>query len=426
MSLLEPGIMQVDSFLERRSDDTLRTPAPWRQDESAGAASNSVRRLLFVINSLEGGGAERVFSLLVNNIQPYLNRVEIDVVVLDDKRQRYEIAAPVKFYCLRCDGTLWQSALRFKQFLDQRRPDLVISFLTRANYLAAAFSRFYGYRCIISERSDTSSRLGGGIAGWSKKRLVRWLYPRAHSVIAVSAGIRQSLTNDYGIKDSAISVIHNPCDLPRVQQLAQQPCVMAQTGLLRNGCILATGRLVDSKRFDLLIRAYAQGNFTLPLVIMGEGPRLKDLEALASQLGVAERVLFAGFLINPYAVMARATVYVLCSELEGFPNSLLEAMGIGLPVIATNCYHGPAEILDESIMPDISGVHQARHGLLVPAGDADALHQALHLVLTNPLLKASLASRAMLRASQFTMPATVARYAEAIKRQLAAHHQEAR
>ena len=136
---------------------------------------------------------------------------------------------------------------------------------------------------------------------------------------------------------------------------------MAQTGLLRNGCILATGRLVDSKRFDLLIRAYAQGNFTLPLVIMGEGPRLKDLEALASQLGVAERVLFAGFLINPYAVMARATVYVLCSELEGFPNSLLEAMGIGLPVIATNCYHGPAEILDESIMPDISGVAQAPH-----------------------------------------------------------------
>lgn len=426
MTLLDPGIMQVDSILERRSDDTLEAPTPWRQSGGAATVSTSVRRLLFVINSLEGGGAERVFSVLVNHIQPYLNRVEIDVLLLDDKRQRYEITAPVGFFCLQSDGSLWQSALRFKYFLDVRRPDLVISFLTRANYLAAAFSRLYGYRCIISERSDTSGRLGGGIAGWCKKRLVRSLYPQAHSVIAVSEGIKHSLATDYGVTDAAISVIHNPCDLPHVHQLAQQRSAMTQNSFLRDGCILASGRLVDSKRFDLLIRAYAQGNFTVPLVILGEGPRLKDLEQLASQLGVAERVLFAGFLSNPYAVMARATVYVLCSELEGFPNSLLEAMGMGLPVIATNCYHGPAEILDETIMPDITGVHQARHGLLVPAGDTNALTQALQLVLTNPALKASLAQRAQQRASQFTMPATIARYAEAIKRQLAADNQGAR
>lgn len=425
MPLLENRITQVDSFLERRLDDWQMTPPTWRPAGPAVASSTAVRRLLFVINSLEGGGAERVFSLLVNHIQPCLHRVDIDVLLLDDKRQRYEITAPVNLFCLQSDGSLGQSALRFKRFLDMRRPDLVISFLTRANYLAAAFSRFYGYRCIISERSDTTGRLGGGIAGWCKKRLVRSLYPLAHHVIAVSDGIRQSLVTRYGVSESAISVIHNPCDLLRTQQLAQQRSAVTQNSFLRNGCILAAGRLVESKRFDLLIRAYAQGNFAIPLVILGDGPRLKDLEKLAGKLGVADRVLFTGFLANPYAVMACATVYVLCSELEGFPNSLLEAMGIGLPVIATNCHHGPAEILDETIMPAINGVHQARYGVLVPTGDASALTQALQRVLTNPALQASLAQRAQQRASQFTLPATVARYAETIRLQLATNRPEA-
>ncbi|HVK99624.1 MAG TPA: glycosyltransferase [Dongiaceae bacterium] len=428
MPLLEPSLAQVNLLLDRRVGDALTPPAPKVIEPTTAnlpAAPSALRRLLFVINSLEGGGAERVFSLLVNSIQPHLARTEIDVLLLDDKRQRYSISAPVNFICLASDGSLRDSARRFKYFLDQRRPDLVMSFLTRANYLAAAFANSYGYRCLISERSDTSVRLGDGVSGWAKKQLVRLLYPRAHGVIAVSEGIKQSLARDYGVADSAINVIHNPCDLPQLQQLAQQTSALAQASFLRDGCIVAAGRLVDSKRFDLLIRAYARGGFTQPLVILGEGPRLKSLQTLAFHLGVAERVVFAGFLANPYSVMARASVYVLCSELEGFPNSLLEAMGLGLPVIATNCHHGPAEILDETIMPNVTGVHQARHGLLIPTGDEKALTEALRQVLTNPLLKTSLAVRARQRATHYTVPATVARYADAIQQQLATIQQEA-
>lgn len=402
-----------------RSRVVLKAPATEVVSDAADELENiSGARVCFVINSLEGGGAERVLAALINRVQSHLLTGDIDVVLLDDRKHRYEIQAKVRIHQLMSDGSFLDSGLRFKAYLAARKPSVVVSFLTRANYLAVAFARQFEYRCIISERSDTEGRLGGGVNGWLKKMLVRTLYPRAHHVIAVSEGIRCSLVADFRLERHAISVIPNPCDIDMLQRLSQQPSELLNDVRLQDGFVVAVGRLVKTKRFDVLLRAYAWGGFDAPLVILGEGPCLQSLQALAKELGIADRVIFAGFLANPYTVMARASLYVLCSELEGFPNGLLEAMGLGLPVVATNCNHGPAEILDETLVTTVIGVHQGKHGLLVPTGDAGAMAAAMQQVLGSTALRAFLASRARRRAADFSVTGTVTRYAAVINNEL--------
>lgn len=376
-------------------------------------------RILFLINSLVGGGAERVFSGVVNRILPYLPAAEVEVVLLDSETQRYRISAPVKVTCLGSNGSLFDSYRRLKRYMSGNRPDLVISFLTRANYLAIVFSRRFRYRCIISERSNPSASSGSGMMGWARKQSVRTLFPRADHVIAVSEGIKNSLIKDFSLLPQAITVIPNPCDIVEIERQGEQPIDLHSDPRLQHGYIIAVGRLVECKRYDVLIRAYAGRKFTLPLVILGEGPLLGELQQLAQTLGVAERVIFPGFLANPYAAMARASVFVLSSEFEGFPNSLIEAMGLGLPVVSSNCHHGPGEILDESTTPDIHGVHFGKHGVLVPVADVAALSDALAQVLDDTEIRAVLGKKAYARAAEFGVSAAMSRYAAVIQQQLA-------
>jgi glycosyltransferase involved in cell wall biosynthesis len=419
MNTSDPGLAQRNPLLEGHFREA---------DAEGGLAevrSASRHRVLFVINSLEGGGAERVFSALVNHVQTHLDASGIDVLLLDDKPQRFEIDPAINIECLHSNGSLWDSAWRFGRYVAVLRPKVIISFLPRANYLATAFAPIYGYRCIISERSDTNGRIGAGLEGWLEKQLLRTLYPRAHRLICVAEGIRRSLVRDYRVAPETVCAIHNPVDLTQLDQLAQEPCAVTQDQI-RHGFIVAVGRLTQVKRFDLLIRAYAAGNFEQSLMIVGEGPALRELQNLASTLGIAERVLFPGFLPNPYAVMARASVFVLSSDREGFPNGLVEAMAVGIPVIATNCYHGPAEILDDAVLDDdatsdnaVEGVHQGKYGLLVPTNDVDALTCALRKVLADQTLRTSLAELARQRARHFSAPIAISRYAAVINEQLA-------
>lgn len=427
MNASERGLVQRNPLL----DATSREPvAPFCHDSgSDGGISREPHgatrtRILFVINSLEGGGAERVFSMLVNCIQKHLNATtDLEVLLLDDTPARFEISAGISITSLDCGGSLWKSAVGFKHFIARHRPHLVISFLPRANYLAVAFSSLYGYRCVISERTDTRGRLGRGIAGWAEAQLVRTLYSRAHRIICVAEGVRRSLVDDFNVAADTACVIHNPVDLPQLNHLARQRSGLEHDTRLRNGFVLAVGRLTSVKRFDLLIRAYALGDFEQPLVILGEGPQLSELKDLASKLNVSSRVLFPGFLQNPYAVMAQASVFVLSSDREGFPNGLVEAMALGLPVIATNCHHGPAEILDDRVMPDIDRVHQGKYGLLIHTNNTGALTAALRQVLTNASLRQSLAQRASRRASDFSANAAIMRYAGVIDEQLSLFRQ---
>jgi len=147
--------------------------------------------------------------------------------------------------------------------------------------------------------------------------------------------------------------------------------------------------LTRQKAFATLIRAFALLDLRPAprLVIIGEGAEREPLLKLAAELGVGDRVALPGFVANPRAQMARARLFVLSSDWEGFGNVLVEAMSVGTPVVATDCPSGPREILEDGAL-----------GWLVPPGDPPALALAISATLRSPLVSAEVLRR---RAADF-------------------------
>jgi glycosyltransferase involved in cell wall biosynthesis len=170
--------------------------------------------------------------------------------------------------------------------------------------------------------------------------------------------------------------------------------------------VLGVGSLSARKDFPTLVRAFARlrAGRDCRLVILGQAASPKKtqeqqdvLMALAASLGVAADVDVAGFVANPFAYMARASVFVLSSAFEGLPGALIQAMACGCPVVSTDCPSGPAEILDGG-----------RFGAMVPVGDDQAMAAAIAATLDRPIAAATLRERAAL----FSVDRAVDRYVD--------------
>ncbi len=203
--------------------------------------------------------------------------------------------------------------------------------------------------------------------------LVRRALRSAQLLVTVARGIVPGLVS-LGVSSSHVATVTNGVDVEGLRAAGREaPAVSLSAGPV----VVASGRLSRQKGFDLLVRAHAQalqeGAPAHSLLVMGEGPDADALQALAEELGVADSVVLAGFQPNPFAVVARADLFVLPSRWEGFPLGLVEAVVLGVPVVAADCVSGPSEVLDDG-----------RFGRLVPSEDVGALAAALRAHLDAP------------------------------------------
>ena len=269
---------------------------------------------------------------------------------------------------------------------------------------------------MISERANTSAHFGKGPGGAASRALVRLLYPRADRVIAVSDGVADDLRDNFGVRAEALIAIPNPIDVEAILSEAEA----APEIDVGAPYILAAGRLVKSKNFEMLIRAFATAQCEgRTLVILGEGPERAELERIAAEAGVADRVLMPGFVANPYPLMRGAELFVLSSNAEGFPNGLVEAMAVGAPVIATNCASGPSEILAEMKRDAINDTLLAAHGVVVPPNSATHMAEALR-AMADPELRRSYGAKAAKRARDYGAGVAKDRYWSVLRAAIAA------
>jgi N-acetylgalactosamine-N,N'-diacetylbacillosaminyl-diphospho-undecaprenol 4-alpha-N-acetylgalactosaminyltransferase len=370
-------------------------------------------RVMFVINSLEGGGAERVMSTLLRHSEAEAAEFDTSLVLLDHETRAYEVPSWLTLHQLDCRGGLVRSVREMSRLRRALKPDLVLSFLTRANV-----ANVWGAgrsAAVISERVNTSVHLGRDLRGQAGRLMVRAAYPRAARVIAVSSGVAEDLRSNFGVPGDRLVTIENPLDLAMIRARGGEPATLP----LKGPYIAAAGRLVPNKNFALLVEAFARSGVPGELVILGEGPERGPLLDLAQRLGVADRVRLPGFVDNPFAIVKGASAFVLCSNAEGFPNSLVEAMALGVPVIATNCASGPSEILADRERASVRGLTRGAYGLLTSPDGVDEMAEALRL-FQDPEVRRLYGKQAALRAEEFHIDRAKARYWGVIRDELAA------
>jgi N-acetylgalactosamine-N,N'-diacetylbacillosaminyl-diphospho-undecaprenol 4-alpha-N-acetylgalactosaminyltransferase len=358
------------------------------------------RRALFIINSLAGGGAERVMATLLRHSTPWLARYEIALALLDSEPAAYQIPSTVTVHQFDAKGGLLRSVLALRRVFADWQPDVVLSFLTRANVAAWIARRDTDMPLVMSERVNTSAHL----SGWLGRRLVRLAYPRAEHIIAVSQGVADDLTAHYGVRGERITVLSNPVDREAIESAAA-----AEPLSVEGPYVAAMGRLVDNKNFAMLIDAFVEARIPGKLVIMGDGPLRAELGRRVKEHGAAGRIVLAGFVANPFPTLAAADLFVLPSNAEGFPNGLVEAMALGVPVISTNCASGPSEILADSPADAIRGLTFAEYGALVDTNDRSGLAAALR-AFQDSSLRTHYGEAAQRRAEHYSADATVERY----------------
>ncbi len=197
---------------------------------------------------------------------------------------------------------------------------------------------------------------------------VRQIYC-SQPVVSVSEGIRQDFIDQFSIPASHIQTIYNPVDIARIRALADRE----QPDIPDKPYFVAAGAAKRVKRFDILIRAFADCDLDAELLILGEGERLGEYRKLADRLGVGDRVHLPGYRTNPYTYFKRALAMVVSSDYEGLPMGIIEALVCGIPVVSTDCPSGPREILQGDLAD-----------FLVPVRDVAALARAMERVVQHP------------------------------------------
>jgi glycosyltransferase involved in cell wall biosynthesis len=367
--------------------------------------STKEMQLVFVIYSLQAGGAERVLSIMANHWSRKSQK--ITVITLDDgsKPSFYDLDSRIQQISLDVAGASqnWFASIlnNFRRIYKLRRAirgaqaDTVISFLTETNVLTLIAT--YGLRTPVVVAEHTDPWLCPVGEKWAKLRL--WLYPRASRIVVLNERAR-----DYFKKypHTQVAVMPNPVVVNKSDEPANMLHEVSSKHL-----IVAMGRLSQEKRFDLLIRAYSQvaeKNHDWDLMILGEGPKRVELEVLRDELGLHNRVFLPGAVRHPHDVIKRGEIFVLSSELEGFPMALCEAMACGLPVITTE-YH--------SAVRDI--VEDGQNGILVPPGDSAPLAEAMMGLIENPRERKRLAANGVEIGMRFSVDAVMKRWEQLLK-----------
>ncbi|MGC8494382.1 MAG: glycosyltransferase [Syntrophobacteraceae bacterium] len=337
------------------------------------------KRLAIFLPALPGGGAERVMLNLAAGFTARGHAVDL-VLAKAEGAYLYAVPAAVRLIELNLRKLPMFRTLTslpaLMSYLRRERPDALLSGL-HANIIAIWGVLFSGrpQRLAISEHSTFSRQTGEAPVWYGKvmRRLVRRFYPAANEIIAVSEGVADDLSRATGIARARIRVIYNPIITPEIEKKAREALEHPWFLPAEPPVVLAIGRLAAEKDFGLLIRAFAKarGNSKARLLILGEGEKRSELEALVHSLKLERDVGLPGFVENPYSYMAGASMVVLSSRWEGLPTVLVEALHCGTPVIATDCPSGPREILEEG-----------RYGQLVPVGDVDAMARAMRAVLS--------------------------------------------
>jgi glycosyltransferase involved in cell wall biosynthesis len=335
--------------------------------------SNADTDIHLYLPSFEGGGAERFFIRLANQIAD--RGINVHLVVNTEKGPLKELLSrDVNLHVLGARKAIF-GLPRLVAYLKAARAQVLISALTRTNLAALVGARLArtGTRVIVCQRNQYTAIVRETDPGRRilMNMLVRLLYPRAHAVIGNTDLVTRDIAEFARLPDEKTGVIHNPA--PEQSQIEEARATPAPHPWFADSkpVAVAIGRLMPQKDYATMLRAVAQSGDELRLIVLGEGPERARLEELAVSLGIADRVGFLGYRMDRFSYLVQADLFLMSSKTEGFPNALIEAVAASVPAISTDCHGGGArEILGREFPERIT-----------PIGDPDAMAAVIREVL---------------------------------------------
>ena len=336
-------------------------------------------KLIFIIQGMQSGGAERVMSILCNT---YVRQGHSIILGLTENAQKsvYELDSRIKLVDLtdstcnkRVSSKRFRSILQMKKLFQTEKPDVVISFITRTNICAVIAGRLSGIPVIISERNDPAVD--------PKSKTTRTLrdiiYPFANGCVFQTEYALNYFKKS--VKNRG-KVIFNPVstDMYSVDNKKK-----------RNKRIVALCRLNSQKNLPMLINAFKKADEMFPgycLEIYGEGEEQESLKSIINKLKLQNKIILKGHTSQPLQILAESEIFALSSNYEGMPNSLIEAMCMGCACVATDSpAYGARELIKDG-----------KNGLLVKVGDESAFAEALYLLMKDDNKRKELSRCALL------------------------------
>ncbi|MFQ2203436.1 glycosyltransferase [Aeromonas hydrophila] len=357
------------------------------------------KKVLFVMKTLEGGGAEKVLVNILN----HLDEAKYEITLLLLKYEGVYLSSLPSYikvkYLLGPEPTgflrrgviysmkkRWYSLVLAKPWLaNALLPDYYdvgVSFLEGDASLLLSYlngpQKKIAWVHIDLERHHTLPR-----------EIEKVVYERMDEVVCVSEGVKQSVLNLHPVLESNISVIYNPVDTTFIATKGQESIKVG-----RGLNVLAIGRLLNSqKAFDLLLAAHHQNiaaGMDYHLTILGEGSDREVLEKYIQEHQLSDHTSLLGFQDNPYPYIAGCDLFVMSSRYEGYPVVLVEAMTLGKAIVSTACT-GPQEALNDG-----------EFGYLVPVNDVNTLAKGIKTLLEDQGVRERYASLSKQRADIFS------------------------
>lgn len=363
-------------------------------------------KVIIIVPSLKGGGAERQ----VVNLLLHLNREKFELRLcliirngsyLDDVKdcvEIYDLITPSEYHILSrniCNPlirnilpshlanvflrlVLTPVIRNLQCVIEKEKPDILISFLWEADILSALALK----RCLIKPKwviglQTDPIRYVELKFGKLRTAFTKSLYQEASAVAACSRGTAFQAFKILEMSREKVNVIHNGVDIDRIKVLSLEK---VESEYINNDgpVIISMGRLVEVKDYPTLFKAFCIVNQKIPsskLVVLGEGPQRERLQLMLVEAGISGKVNLMGFKRNPFKYLLNGDVFVLSSLYETFGNVIVEAMSLGLPVVATKC-NGPEDIIQHGV-----------NGFLVPKENPEAMADSVLSLLDNPELR---------------------------------------
>lgn len=371
-----------------------------------------MKTVVFFIGSLQAGGAE---AKLARDFLPFLKvrgNVNPKLLLLQERGEFLEIL-PDGIERLSLNETSRDNLIslipRFRDAVRRLNADVVVSFMfypAIISYLTRKLG-LADFRHIVHDTTIMSEYIKYEFNNerykWLKVYLMKKAYNKAEIVIVVSEPERDDLIKNFKISSGLIHVIHDPINIQKICKMAEEDVDIPYD----KPTVVSVGRLIYSKGFDVLLKAFKKVNDHIDskLLILGTGEKKKELINLCESFNLKNKVIFCGFKHNPFKYMKRSHIFCTATRNEGLGNAMIEAMALGLPVIATDCPSGPAEILDNG-----------KYGILVPPENPDALADAIIKVLRDKNLRQNMSRLSLERVQFFSVEKSMKQWEDIILR----------